>query len=278
MHKGAKVDDILIRFENPRLLSDEGGQKVVYTIEIQESELAVLKIGYYSSRSSLERIIREVEILRKLESKYFPRNYGFEIVDRERYFILEEYLKGITLKECITEFSSEQEALLLIIELVTAISILWDNRIVHRDLKPQNIIITDNGPRIIDLGIARSLDSTSITNTLAPSGPGTPAYASPEQIENRKRDIDFRSDQFNLGIIFAQLLLEGYHPFSPELVGNTNSILENIIAGNWAKNVISQRISPALLSVITRLLGHEPYQRFRRVEELQLRLSEIARR
>lgn len=278
MSKSVKVDDILERFKNPQLLSDEGGQKVVFTIEIQRNELAVLKIGHYSSRSSLERIIREVEILRKLESKYFPQNYGFEIVDEERYFILEEYLQGKTLNECIIEFSSEQEALLLIIELVDALSILWDNRIVHRDLKPQNIIITDDGPRIIDLGIARLLDSTSITNTLAPSGPGTPAYASPEQIENRKRDIDFRSDQFNLGIIFAQLLLEGYHPFSPDLVGNTNSILENIIAGNWAKNVVSQRISPPVFSVIARLLGHEPYQKFRRVDELQSRLSELARR
>ena len=93
MPKGVKVDDILERFKNHQLLSDEGGQKVVFTIEIRGNELVVLKIGHHSSRSSLERIIREVEILRKLELKYFPQNYDFEIIDEERYFILEEYLQ-----------------------------------------------------------------------------------------------------------------------------------------------------------------------------------------
>ena len=165
----------------------------------------------------------------------------------------------------------------LIAELVVALRILWKKNIVHRDLKPLNIIITDNGPRIIDLGIARLLDSTSITQTWAPSGPGTPAYASPEQIENRKKQIDTRSDQFNLGIIFAQLVLGGDHPFSPELVGNQNSILENILAGSWAVNIVSQRVSPYTMQVISRLLGHEPYERYRKVEELQFHLERLKR-
>jgi serine/threonine-protein kinase len=269
------LDDILSNFENPTLLSEEGGQKIVFTVTLPDIGLSVLKIGRYNSEAGLERIRREVGILRDLNSDYFPRNYGFEIVDHERYFILEEYLVGKTLNEHITNYSSEKLATDLVLELVIALRILWSKRIVHRDLKPQNIIITKDGPRIIDLGIARLLDETSITKTWAPSGPGTPAYASPEQIENRKRDIDFRSDQFNLGIIFAQLILSGHHPFSPDLVGNRNSILENILSGTWAREVISQRVSIAAMKIIDKLLGKEPFKRYRKAEELQLDLVKL---
>ena len=90
MSKSINIDDILSKFDNPILLSDEGGQKVVYTVNLPDLGNTVLKIGYYSSLSSLERIKREVEILRALSSKYFPHNYDFKIVDGKRYFILEE--------------------------------------------------------------------------------------------------------------------------------------------------------------------------------------------
>ena len=268
-------DDILSNYDKPALLSDEGGQKVVYTVNLPDIGLSVLKIGKYSSESSLERIRREVEILRELNSDYFPKNYDFVIVDNERYFILEEYLVGETLREHITNYAYEKLAANLVFELVIALKILWAKRIIHRDLKPQNIIITKDGPRIIDLGIARFLDETSITQTWAPSGPGTPAYASPEQIQNRKRDIDFRSDQFNLGIIFAQLILGGHHPYDPDLVGNRNSIVENILSGTWAREIVSLNASLFAMGIIEKLLGSEPFKRYRKAEELQLDLETL---
>jgi serine/threonine-protein kinase len=239
---------------------------------------SVLKIGYYDSPLSLERIMREVEILSSIRSQYFPRNYDFKIVDNERYYILEEFLEGNTLKDGMPNFFTEKLAIDLIAELVVALRLLWEhgeNGIVHRDLKPQNIIITRNGPRIIDLGIARFLDETSITQTWAQFGPGTPAYASPEQIENRKREIDFRSDQFNLGIIFAQLILNGCHPFSPDIVGNRESIVSNILNDKWAKKAVSENASSKTTQVITKMLGHQPYERYRKTKELQSSLEKL---
>jgi len=119
------------------------------------------------------------------------------------------------------------------------------------------------------------LDSTSLTQTFAPYGPRTPAYASPEQIENRKKEIDFRSDQFNLGIIFAQLILAGEHPFSPDIVGNKQSILENILDGKWAAEQIARLVSEQSFIVISRLLGHEPYQRYRKADEFHQAVKDL---
>lgn len=271
MVKKIDITDILRNFDTPELLSAEGGQKYVFTINLPKIGKSILKVGLYNSESTLERIQREVETLRKIDSTYFPKNYGFSIVDSQRYYILEEFLDGGTLESHITEYSSEQSAIELVLELIKGLRILWsqgEKGIVHRDLKPQNIIITNNGPKIIDLGIARLLDETSITETWGGS-PRTPAYASPEQIENKKKLIDFRSDQFNLGIIFGQLILSGQHPFDPILVGNKNSHVENILNANWAKREISSRVSPESMEVISKLLGNQPYQRYRKVDELQ---------
>jgi serine/threonine-protein kinase len=269
------VEDILRGFSSPKILSEEGGQKVVYTVKLLNYGKSVLKIGKYESGASLERIKREVKVLKEIDSKYFPRNYDFKIVDQDRYFILEEYLDGGTLKDNFPDYFSEQAAISLIVELVNGLCILWEKNIVHRDLKPQNIIISNGIPKIIDLGIARLLDETSITLTWAPYGPRTPAYASPEQTENRKSQIDFRSDQFSLGIIFAQLVLNGEHPFNPEIVGNQNSLLENIKSASWAKNHVSQKVSPETMQVISKLLGHDPYERYRKIQELKYSLRKL---
>ena len=81
--------------------------------------------------------------------------------------------------------------------------------IVHRDLKPSNVMIDRQGRvRIMDFGIARSLEERGITGhgTVI----GTPEYMSPEQVE--AKDIDPRSDLYSLGIIMYQMLT-GRVPF-----------------------------------------------------------------
>jgi hypothetical protein len=71
--------------------------------------------------------------------------------------------------------------------------------LVHRDLKPANIILADDGPRIIDFGVARGVDAADLTSTgfLV----GTITYMSPEQVSGER--VDARSDVFSLGGVLA---------------------------------------------------------------------------
>jgi cyclophilin family peptidyl-prolyl cis-trans isomerase len=71
--------------------------------------------------------------------------------------------------------------------------------LVHRDLKPSNIILAEDGPRIIDFGIARPANATALTS----SGVliGTFSFMSPEQV--RGEQVDSRSDIFALGGVLA---------------------------------------------------------------------------
>lgn len=256
--------DILNEYQSPQLIKT-GGQKVVYKVTHPTFGEAALKIGQYSSPQSLERIRREVSLLKDITSEYYPKNYDFQVVSQDRFVIIEEYIPAQPLTNCFQTYDTPKKVLELTKHLVTGLKILWDMRVVHRDMKPDNILILPNSPpKIIDLGIARLLDSESLTRTLAIKGPCTPLYAAPEQLQNRKTEINFRADQFSLGIIMFQLLFRGDHPFNPSVVGNGVSTVENILKGNWAKPNLKNLSCSYLIPLMTKMLGHEPYQRYRK--------------
>ncbi|MGI5349866.1 serine/threonine-protein kinase [Streptomyces sp. CA-250714] len=74
--------------------------------------------------------------------------------------------------------------------------------LVHRDLKPSNVLLTIDGPRVIDFGIARALDEVP-TSTLTSTGMvvGSPGYMAPEQITGGQ--LSAASDVFSLGAVLG---------------------------------------------------------------------------
>lgn len=242
----------------------KGGQKTVYRAYHPTYGTVAIKRGKYNSESSLERITREVQLLTDLESEYFAKNYEFLVDPTEKEFlIVEEFLDAQPLSTMTAQFTVDTDIVGLLHQIVLGMSPVWDQRIVHRDLKPENIMITEDlQPRIVDFGIARFLDHTSITKTLAFMGPATPIYAAPEQLLNRKTEIDVRTDFFTLGIIAAELYMS-VHPFDPTVVGNQLSIPENIIQGNFVAPSEDTGASSSFAYLVQRLLQTEPYRRFR---------------
>lgn len=262
-------DDILANYPGAVLLNS-GAQKVVYRLDHPVHGTTALKIGRYSTRRTLERIQREVAVLRDLSSVYFPRQFEFRLVDGQRFVILEELVQGTPLNQKLRAFPQVTQATTLVEHIVAGLSLLWAKRVVHRDIKPANLVVGAGGvPRIIDLGIARLLDLESLTYTNAPLGPCTPAYAAPECLVNLKTRIDHRADQFSLGIVYAQLLLGGAHPFDPAVVGLGDSVVHNILAGAWASARFTDARYARVRVVLAKMLGHQPYERFRRPEELR---------
>jgi serine/threonine protein kinase len=247
-------EDIIAQYNVVATLG-QGGQKIVFAVDHPQYGSCVLKIGAFKSQMSLERVIREVETLRAISSQYYPKEFAFQVVDSHRFYILEERIDGQPLSSQMNRFSSASAATKLVIQIVNGLMLLWERRIVHRDVKPANIIITPTGnPRIIDLGIARLLDLASLTHSLAPFGPCTPNYASPEQLQNRKHEINHRADQFCVGTIYGQLLLRGSHPFDPSVVGDGQSIPENIINGRWARHRLEPPDLAPIVPVLSKML------------------------
>jgi serine/threonine-protein kinase len=252
-----------------------GGQKNVFLVQHKLYGKAVMKTGHCSSPISLERIKREVSILRGIDSNYFPKNYDFTYDKSGNFVIFEEYIDAKDLNEYKDYFTTEEKILILGLELINGLKTLWDKNIVHRDLKPGNILINKSyKPIIIDLGIARFIDGESLTKTIYMIGPCTPIYASPEQLMNKKSIIDIRTDFFSIGIILAELYL-GCHPFEPGLVGDGVSIVDNILRGKYVLNTESKYMSQPFKNLIKKLLGPQPYNRFRTYEIFKAEIEKI---
>lgn len=263
------MDNIFAKCSNIKLLF-EGGQKKVYKAFHPEFGDVVLKHGEFNSATNLERIRREVNFLRTIDSEYFPKTYDFLIdSNTNQFLIVEEFVDSKKLYDLHDYYNSESQLIKLLRQLITGLKILWSKNIVHRDIKPDNILITkDHFPKIIDLGIARFIDYESLTKTIAFSGPCTPIYAAPEQLLNKKQLINMRTDFFSLGIVLLELHL-GFHPYSPEKVGNHHSIPENILNGIYVKPSEKEKTSMEFSNLINKLLKVEPFQRFRNYQILE---------
>lgn len=251
-----------------------GGQKDVFLVEHNGSKM-IYKVGKCNSINSLKRIIREVNILRELDSTYFPKNYFFSYDEKKGTFeIIEEYIEGQTLNKCRQNYDTEETIAHLMINIIEGMKILWSKEIIHRDLKPENIIISkkDNKPVIIDLGIAKSLLEESYTKTILPMGPCTIPYASPEQLQNQKNIISCRSDFFSLGII-AMELYNRHNPFDPKWVGSGINIRDNIISGNKRIDEKDTIKSKEFIEIFTRCLEVDPYNRYRKYTMLEDKLK-----
>lgn len=131
--------------------------------------------------------------------------------DAESPWMATVYIHGMSLREHVrTQGPLQADALLaLSTGLAEALRDIHRAGLVHRDLKPDNVLLTDDGPRVIDFGIARAADSQSLTRTGRMIG--TPAFMAPEQAQSAK-DAGPMTDVFALGatLVYAAA---GHGPF-----------------------------------------------------------------
>jgi predicted Ser/Thr protein kinase len=111
------------------------------------------------------------------------------------------YIAGPTLSGLLAERGSmgEPEIRLLGAALAEALQAIHACGLIHRDLKPGNIIMADDGPRVLDFGIARAVESTRLTSTGAAFG--TPGYLAPEQAQGL--EVGSAADVFALGVVLV---------------------------------------------------------------------------
>ncbi len=137
----------------------------------------------------------------------------YDVVEEDgMYFIVMEFVDGITLKEYIEENGrlSMDKALDVSIQIAAGLEEAHEHHIIHRDIKPQNIIVSRNGNiKVTDFGIAKAATS----NTLTSGQMGSVHYISPEQA--RGGYSDEKSDIYSLGITMYEMVT-GRVPFEGE--------------------------------------------------------------
>lgn len=244
-----------------------GAFKKTFHVKRQHVELALKLIIKGTDKARVDREITALmvcdhpNICRLLETG--------SIVDGENSitYLIEEFLPGGTLSEHLTQGCLHPAKVIqLAVKLTEAITHLAEHRITHRDIKPDNIMFhADGSPVLVDLGIARHLEASSLTKTFLMQGPGTPLYASPEQLVNDKHLIDWRSDQFSLGVTLSYAAM-GIHPFAEN--ASLEHTVERVANRLSATDTFKMSAQERGLDVLVKMVEAWPVKRFARPEML----------
>lgn len=230
----------------------------------------------YKSHAAAQdaRTQREIEAITKCNHVGIVRYDGSPLRSwtsqgQQYAFSIEEYLGGGSLEQRLQSVGTlPRDQLISLGEvLVDVIAHLHDRNLVHRDLKPANIMFRDTGePVVVDFGLVRDLSAASLTQTWAQQGPCSPFYAAPEQLNNQKDLIDWRTDQFALGVVIT-IAGTGYHPFAK--TADVQATVMNVAQRGQATPAAVQWATAVGLVCLSRMLEAWPVRRYRTPSELR---------
>ncbi len=183
------------------------------------------------------------------------------------YFIVMEYVEGITLKTYIEKKGqlNFKEAISIAIQVGRGIEAAHQKGIIHRDIKPQNIIISTEGKvKVTDFGIARAASS----NTIHADVMGSVHYSSPEQARNGF--VEGKSDIYSLGIVMYEMVT-GRVPFDGD---NTVAIaIQHLQEEMVAPSAYAPDLPISLEKIILKATMKSPDRRYATISDMLMDLK-----
>ncbi|WP_432027248.1 protein kinase domain-containing protein [Streptomyces sp. 1222.5] len=181
----------------------EGGMGKVYVGQDASGTMAAVKVlrpELAGDHNLAQRFLREAHTAQAVTSKGVARVLGAQL-EGGRPWIASEFLSGPTLEQAVASRGpfDETGVRVLAADLAATLSDIHAAGLVHRDLKPANIVLTSQGPRIIDFGIARPEHGLTLTTT--GQVPVTPGFGAPEQALGHR--VGPAADIFSLGAVLV---------------------------------------------------------------------------
>lgn len=195
------------RFKRTRLLGCGGMGSVFEGLELETGKKVAIKFllkNHLNDSTIQARFQSELNITRTLDHPNIVRILDFGTAADNQPYIVMEYVDGCNLAESLNGKKYKlKEAVAVLRDIALGLAYAHQKGVIHRDLKPENILVSDDKIKIVDFGLARSVD---MLHSLTPTGEtvGTPYYMSPEQLRGEK--VDGRTDIYALGIIAYQLI------------------------------------------------------------------------
>jgi hypothetical protein len=138
-------------------------------------------------------------------------------------WLVTAYVPGPSLAQAVADHGPlpPESVFLLVAGVAEALGVIHQAGVIHRDLKPSNVLLAGDGPRVIDFGIARAAEATSLTRT--GMRVGSPGYMAPEQV--RGGEVTPAADIFALGGL-AAFAATGRPPFG---LGSEEPVLYRVL-------------------------------------------------
>ncbi|MBC8536982.1 Stk1 family PASTA domain-containing Ser/Thr kinase [Feifania hominis] len=244
-----------------------GGMSVVFKavdmLTNQTVAVKVLKQEFLEDSQFRRRFETESNVIAMMDHENIVRILDVGLND-DLYYIVMEYVDGITLKQYIERQGplKWRETLYFVTQVLEALEHAHNKGIVHRDIKPQNIMLLDNGSiKVTDFGIAR-ISSTN-TNTMTDKAIGSVHYISPEQVSGEK--TDYRSDIYSLGVMMYEMLTNSL-PFDAE---NPVSVaLMQLQSTPKRLTEIDPEIPEGLEDIVLKAMAKSPDRRYQSAGEM----------
>lgn len=245
----------------------EGGMAIVYrardTLLNRTVALKVLRSQFGNDDDFVARFHREAQAAASLSHPNVVNIYDIG-QDDEMYYIVMEYIEGMTLKQYINEHAplDMNKAVDIGMQICDALDHAHQNELIHRDIKPHNILINKYGRiKVTDFGIARAVSSVTITHT--GSVLGSVHYFSPEQAKGIAAGA--KSDLYSLGVVLYEMLT-GELPFSGD--SPISVALKHLQESYVAPRKLRPEIPQSLENVIIRAMAKEPMYRYESAREM----------
>ncbi|MDV9173136.1 protein kinase [Streptomyces sp. W16] len=245
----------------PLALLGSGGMGRVYLARPADggpglAAVKVIRPEYADDPGFRRRFEREASVHERVSTSHTPRLCGTGFQD-ELLWMATEYLPALDLAHAVREHGALETAAVwrLVAELGQALADLAAAGIVHRDLKPSNVLLSVGGAHVIDFGISKAMDASTITGTGIRVG--TPAYMSPEHLRTGRSDT--ASDVFSLAgtLVYAAA---GRAPFGD---GTGVDVMHRVAFEEPDAELIAEisAADAALGSLLTACLAKEPERR-----------------
>jgi serine/threonine protein kinase len=237
-----------------RSVIGSGGMGKVYrawdTVLHRMVAVKLMKPELAQEPNALDNFYREARAAASLNHTNIGHIYNYDELDGRRYLVMELADQG-SLDTLIDKHKVLNELMVLDIgiKISSALDMMLKHNLLHRDLKPGNILFNaDHDPKLVDFGLARSVDAEDDPNE---GIWGTPYYVAPEKIKHEKET--FLSDMYSLGGTLYHALT-GHVPFEAPKVEDVLSahVYTALTPPNHVIPEVTQPTSEALMKVMAK--------------------------
>ena len=208
-------------YEIVKILRETAATAVLLVNYKKIGALRILK-AIHRAHPDAHSILSEAHLLQGIKSSQIPTIYSVEDTE-EMYYLVEEYVEGITLREFLLDNKlSKEELLKLAVSLCQVVEALHNaspEPVLYRDMKPEHVILQQGNVRLIDFGISVRKSEAAKVKPL-----GTASWAAPEQLSGKL--LDERCDIYSVGKIIEFMQINSYAKDDFRIKKIVNSAIE----------------------------------------------------